>query len=74
MPDFEFRQITAEQYMKNEDPQGGFDEAWIEHPETGTRHEIWDVGVCKTTVGTIAIYTAAAEPIYVEPSHTIEVR
>lgn len=67
-----WRKITAEQYVKNDDAEG-FDEAFIRCPATGFRREVWDAG-SETDNGKIAIYTAAAEPMMVDPSHPIEVR
>lgn len=66
-----FRKITAEQFLNQDDPDG-WDEAFIRHPITRVRREVWDVGGAET--GAIDIYTSAAEPIVVPRDYPIEVR
>jgi hypothetical protein len=69
-----WRKITADQYRTLQDPTGdGYDEAFFRHPETGTRHELWDCGI-EQIGGKVALHYSAAHPALVDPDHAIEVR
>lgn len=69
----EWRTITADQYRVGGDASGDFDEAFI-RDHAGRRHEVWDVGCDRDDAGNVYIYTAAADPLVVPPSHPIRVR
>lgn len=68
-----WRTITAQQYFDGGNAGGDYDEAFIRHPDTGTRREVWDVG-CDKVGGEVAIYTALPDAILVPPHYPIEVR
>ena len=68
------RTITAQQYMDGGDVDDGYDEAFVRHPDTGVRREIWDVGFERDEFGNVVLFTAAADPILVTPNTPIEVR
>lgn len=67
-----WRKVTAEQFLKQEDPTGdGWDEAFVRYPD-GIRREVWDVGGDDDSE--IAIYTSQRDPLMVSRSYPIEVR
>lgn len=66
-----WRNITAEQYLRNDDAEG-FDEAWITDPVLKVSREIWDAGELED--GRIEVHTASATPIIVDRDHLILVR
>ena len=69
-----WRKITADQYRTMEDPTGeGYDEAYFRHPETCTRHELWDCGIEQMN-DKVVLYYSAVNPVFVDPDHEIEVR
>ena len=68
-----WRNITAHQYMDGGDAGGDYDEAFVTD-DAGCRREIWDVGCGLDEAGNVVLYTAAAEPTLVSPSHPIHVR
>ena len=72
-PPAKWRTISAQQYMDGGEAGGDYDEAFVRHPDTGARREVWDVG-CELVDGKVAIYTALPDAILVPPSYLIEVR
>lgn len=69
----DWRTITAEQYMTGGVAAGDYDEAFIRDHD-GWWREVWDVGCTTDEAGNVVIYTAAADPLLVAPSHPIRVR
>lgn len=68
-----WRKITADQYRLGTDDEG-FDEAYVIDPANGFRRELWDVGCDLDEDGNVVLYTSAANPTLVLPTHPIEVR